>query len=190
MGMKYKKAYMVIAILGIAFAILLIGGCDRGGAPKGKSTSSKIIVTRKPPPRAETAKANVNKLKENVQQPAYRYDPVGKRDPFRPFLAMKAPIKPEGEQVALTPLQKYDVSQLKLVAICMTGDTASAMVEDAEGKGFMVTEGTYIGRNYGKVTSISKDGVLVEEKYKDYLGKVRTKEITLELYVPGEEKTK
>ena len=62
-----------------------------------------------------------------------------------------------------------------------------AMVEDAEGKGYIVEKGVYVGRNLGKVKAVLKDRVIIEERFKDYMGKVKTKEIVLQLHTPGEE---
>ena len=156
-----------------------------------KARSSKIIVTRKPPPgpapQAASA-ASVPGSPAKQQEPAYVYDPSGKRDPFRPFIAMRAPVMPVDENVPLTPLQKFDLSQLKLVAILMEKDQGKAMLEDSQGKGYIVTEGAYVGNRFGKVSRIEKDRVVIEERYKDYLGAVRSKETVLQLYTPGEEK--
>lgn len=156
-----------------------------------KAGASKITVTRKPPPApaaqaAPAARASGGLVKQ--QEPPYVYDPSGKRDPFRPFIAMQAPIMPSDQNVPLTPLQKYDLSQLKIVAILMEKDQGKAMLEDSEGKGYIVAQGTYVGNRFGKVTKIDRDRVVIEERYKDYLGVVRSKETVLQLYTPGEEK--
>ena len=62
------------------------------------------------------------------------------------------------------------------------------MVEDSEGKGYIIEKWVYVGRNFGKVKTVLKDRVVIEERYKDYMGKVRAKEIVLQLHPPGEEK--
>ena len=117
----------------------------------------------------------------------YVYDPSGKRDPFQPFIATQTPITPEGEKIPITPLQQYDLSQLKLVAIMVGKGEGRAMVEDAEGKGYIVEKGVYVGRNFGKVKAVMQDRLVIEERYKDYMGQVKTKEIVLQLHPPGEE---
>ena len=61
------------------------------------------------------------------------------------------------------------------------------MVEDAEGKGYIVEKGVYVGRNFGKVKAVLKDRVIIEERFKDYMGQLKTKEIVLQLHTPGEE---
>ena len=138
---------------------------------------------------------NVQELESNLkyftsteEERDYVYDPTGKRDPFQPFIATQIAVRPVGEEeIPITPLQKYDLSQLKLVAILVGKGEGKAMIEDAEGKGYIVEKGIYVGRNFGKVKAVLKDRVVIEERYKDYMGKVKTKEIVLQLYPPGEE---
>jgi type IV pilus assembly protein PilP len=101
---------------------------------------------------------------------------------------VQTPVTPEEENVPLTPLQTYDLSQLKLVAILVGTGDGRAMVEDAEGKGYIIHKGVYVGRNFGKVKAVLKDRVIIEERYKDYMGQVKSKEIVLQLHPPGEEK--
>jgi len=111
---------------------------------------------------------------------AYVYDPTGKPDPFRPFiLEIKGPppvIKP------LQPLQRYEISQLKLVGIIWMPETPRAMLEDATGKGFIVSKGSLVGKNDGKVTEIFQDEVIITEKSTDILGETKIKDIKLRLH--------
>jgi type IV pilus assembly protein PilP len=46
------------------------------------------------------------------------------------------------------------------------------MLEDAAGKGFVLREGTYVGRNSGRVTKIMKEKVVIEEEFEDTQGKI------------------
>jgi Tfp pilus assembly protein PilP len=47
--------------------------------------------------------------------------------------------------------------------------------------GFIITEGTLIGENNGIVTQVSKDGVTIKQHFKDYMGRVTTREVVLAL---------
>lgn len=87
--------------------------------------------------------------------------------------------KPKPPPRRLTPLEKLDLSQLKLVGIVRTPNGNKAMVEEASGKGYIIDKGTYIGIHSGQVVEIQKDRIVVEEKDKDQAGKVtvRTREI-------------
>jgi type IV pilus assembly protein PilP len=82
----------------------------------------------------------------------------------------------------MTPLQRYEVSQLKLVAIIATPDGNIALVEDSAGKGFFLKKGTLIGKSDGKVTKILKDKVVIEELYQDILGQTKLNEVSINLH--------
>lgn len=102
---------------------------------------------------------------------------MDKRDPFRPFLQKEEPVRPKG--IPETPLLKFDLSQLRLVAIVVGVEGNRAMVEDSEGKGYIIREGDYVGRRYGQVKKIMVDRVLIEETYKDALGRIQKRQVFL-----------
>jgi len=64
----------------------------------------------------------------------------------------------------LTPLERIGLGQLQLKGIIMAESGNRAIVTDASGKGYVVTKGTYIGLNSGKVKRIESDRVVVVEK--------------------------
>jgi type IV pilus assembly protein PilP len=178
----------VIFILGIVIG-LCAAACDQLPIPLGKKGKEQK-ATAKPPPQPapqQTTSSPSTAPTQEVERD-YVYDPTGKRDPFQPFIAAQTPVKPVGEEIPVTPLQKYDLSQLKLVAIIVGTGEGSAMVEDSEGKGYIIKKGVYVGTNFGKVKTVLKDRVIIEERYKDYTGQVKGKEIILRLHPPGEEK--
>ena len=109
---------------------------------------------------------------------AYEYEPEGKRDPFRPF-ALQAATPAAIEQ--LTPLQRYEIGQLKLVGIVLDVKLPRAMVEDDQGLGFILFPGTPVGPNGGVVTAIQPRQVVVVEWQTDVVGEKHRKEYVLEL---------
>lgn len=109
---------------------------------------------------------------------AFEYEATGKRDPFRPLALMR----PASEiQTPLTPLQGYDLGQLRLVGVIQDVVPPRAMVEDSSGLGFILTPGTPIGTNGGVVTAIRPRQVVVEEWYTDVVGERHRRETVLEL---------
>ncbi len=119
------------------------------------------------------------------EEPEFSYNAAGKADPFRPFIQL-SPEK-AAKSAFLTPLQKYDVSQLKLVAIITLPEGSVGLVEDQQGRGYFLKKGTAIGRHDGKVKAIQKDRVIIEEAYSDVLGQGKVNEISLFLHQPAEE---
>jgi len=81
----------------------------------------------------------------------------------------------------LTPLEKIDISQIRLVAVIMMKNKQIAMVEEANGKGYEVGIGTYMGKNQGRVTEIKNSSIIIKEIVKDFKGKLkeRVQEIKL-----------
>lgn len=121
------------------------------------------------------------------------YNPEGKLDPFASLYKEKPAAIPTGHQIPLepkrplTPLEKVDLSQLKLVAIIRAQSGNVALVEEASGKGYVIKKGTYIGTRSGKVGKILPDRIIVEEESEDFSGKVSVREIEVKLNPSGEE---
>jgi hypothetical protein len=104
-----------------------------------------------------------------------------RRDPFRPFTL---DLRPEA-RVPVTPLQRYELGQLTVVATIWDLSPPRAMVEDSFGMGYIITIGTPIGRNGGVVTAIEPQRVLVEERVLDFYGREQVNRIVME--TPKEE---
>jgi Tfp pilus assembly protein PilP len=110
------------------------------------------------------------------------YNPAGRRDPFRPFTL---DIRPEDRAQQVTPLQRYEIGQLTVVATVWEMSPPRAMLEDSVGMGYIVNPGTLIGRNGGVVTAIEPERVVVEERVLDFYGKEQVNRIVME--TPKEE---
>ncbi|MBW2220826.1 MAG: pilus assembly protein PilP [Deltaproteobacteria bacterium] len=125
---------------------------------------------------------------------AYAYDPTGKIDPFLPIFREKVVAAPaqgqkkgKKQRVPMTPLEKVSLSQLKLVGIMISSSGGRALVEEASGKGYVITKGTYIGRNFGQVVDIFLDRVVIEEEAEDLFGNLTIRKTEMKLQkAPGE----
>lgn len=117
--------------------------------------------------------------KAGISTPLAKYDSKGRVDPFILLIdEKKAPTESDSSgdskpKRTLTPLEKMELSQVKLVAVVEMQGRTIAMVEEAGGKGYEVAIGTYIGTNGGRVTSITRKGIKIEEEVKNYQGKRR-----------------
>lgn len=166
----------------IALAVLFLLSSCGGGSPPSPITSKEKAA---PLAKREASKEAAKKEAEKKEEPAqYAYSPAGKPDPFKPFIQLTA-VRGQSS-VPLTPLQKYEVNQLKLVAIIASPDGNVALVEDGTGKGFFLKRGVAIGKNDGKVTKILRDRVVVEEVFQDIYGQTKTQEVILHLHKPEE----
>ena len=106
------------------------------------------------------------------------YDVTGRRDPFRPP-RFSVPNQHTGEP--RTPLQRYDVGQLRLVAVIYNTSDPRAVVEDDEGLGYIVRNGTPIGSSGGVVKTIERGRVVIQEDAVDFYGERRMNEVVMEL---------
>ena len=116
----------------------------------------------------------------------WKYDPVGKPDPFKPFILAKVQeeVMPKVVRRQQTPLQKMPLSEIQagLKAIVWGQLGNKALVEDATGKGYVVQVGTYVGQNDGIVKKIFEDRIIVEEYRRDPArGRLEPNEVVLKL---------
>lgn len=177
---KSKRNRIVNRLLSVIILLFFfIAGCGGGTPPTSfpKKEKAPSVVSKK----VEPVKAAEKKEPEKKGETEFAYNPAGKPDPFKPFIQLTS-ARELSRTVPLTPLQKYDVSQLKLVAIISTPEGNIALVEDSTGKGYFLKRGTEIGKNDGKVIKILKDRVVIEELYQDVFGQTKTSEISLFLY--------
>jgi type IV pilus assembly protein PilP len=93
----------------------------------------------------------------------WAYSSVGKRDPFRSFLAE---LEMQGGALATrcaTPLGKFELEQLKLRAVIVGLEDPVAMVEAPNGTGYTVRRGACMGKNGGVVAAVRSGEVVVTE---------------------------
>ncbi len=206
MGLQNVRCHRIlVGFVSIAF-LLLVVGCS-GGTPTSSSPPKEkappAVKSKAPPPKVPATPGGATPGgpipggatpggatpgaptpgAEKKEEKEYTYNPSGKGDPFKPFIQLGR--APTGSR-PLSPLQQYDLSQLKLVAIISAPEGNIALVEDASGKGFFLRRGTDIGKNDGKVTKILKDRVIVEENSQDVLGQTKKSEVELVLQRPEE----
>jgi Tfp pilus assembly protein PilP len=106
------------------------------------------------------------------------YDPTGKPDPFLPT---RVSIESRNKGKKVLPLEQFEVNDFELVGLITGSGANKAMVQDLTGKGYILQVGTSIGKMGGKVTRISEKEVFITEPFQDFLGRKRTRVITLKL---------
>lgn len=103
------------------------------------------------------------------------YSSTGKIDPFLPLIqakpvVVKEDVTEDKPMRVLTPLEQFDLSQIRLVAVVEADSGNIAMVEETSGKGYILGLGTYIGKNGGRVEKILNDRIVIKEIVKDFRG--------------------
>ena len=116
---------------------------------------------------------------------SYKYKPEGKIDPFSSLFKVKSESqKKKRKRFPLTPLEKRDISQFKLVGVILSAKGNKAIIKESSGKGYVISKGTYIGVNEGRVVKILKDKVICEEDVENLFGQIETKSRILKLKKP------
>lgn len=169
----------------LGFALTVLPGCEMLGL--GEDSTDKSGSEEKKPMKAkgpgEAGVAPVSRLDRAIAaQEDYVYNPIGKRDPYRAFLSMGARGSVEDE-TPRTPLQKYEIDEYRLVGIIWGIDRPRALVEDPDLVGHVMEIGTYIGKNWGKVTQITSSEVVVTEEYQTMDGELVVNPIRMSLPV-------
>jgi len=103
----------------------------------------------------------------------------GDRDPFR------SPLMPKKINTSvrenLSPLERVDLGQLKIVGIVWSIKEPRAMIEDTAGLGYVVRVGTPVGNNDGTVKAIQRDQIIVEEYFADAYGARKKHDVSMRL---------
>ncbi len=142
-------------------------------------TAHKTIVVLASPTRPKIETPEISDL----------YNPEAKLNPFEPLFrkepeSIAVRKKKSKRRTPLTPLEKMDLSQLKLSAIILAPSGNRALVQETSGKGYVVKEGTHIGIHSGKIVAILEDQIIVEEEAEDIYGKVSIVKKSLKLQKP------
>jgi Tfp pilus assembly protein PilP len=139
------------------------------GLGAGEVKTANVATENAPSPASE---------KQNTE-PQAPVVPIIKRDPFRPFTLDRVVGRRPREN--LSPLERYELGQLKLVGVIWDIKQPNAIVEDAAGLGYVVKTGTPIGANDGKVKRIQPAGLVIEEFEIDMFGSKRKVERSMRL---------
>lgn len=147
------------ALLRALAAVALLGSVGCVGAEDPEPTAA---------PRKARKASTVDEslLQEAPRTSDYSYNSIGKRDPFRSFF-VEAGGDVDPDTGPRTPLQLFDIDQYKLTGVVWNVPQPRGMVQGPDGVGYVVEIGTLIGKNWGKVTQISPEEIVVTEEYRD-----------------------
>lgn len=128
--------------------------------------------------KAEPVDLNLPEKLPDSPKPAVVFK-EGSRDPFRPT-TLRTKVAPRNRE-NLSPLERLDLGQLKIVGIIWDIKEPRAMVEDTAGLGYTVKVGTLIGSNDGKVKAIHRNQIVIEEISADIYGQRKSRDVSMKL---------
>ena len=115
----------------------------------------------------------------------YRYGAQDQRDPLEPLVKEAPPDvlrpKPRQPERPPGPLERFDLSALKLVGIVWGELGRKALIKAPDGKSYFATLETYMGKYSGKVIAVENDHLIIEEQYLNSEDKLVPKTLTLPL---------
>ncbi|MBI5846444.1 MAG: pilus assembly protein PilP [Nitrospirae bacterium] len=169
------KTGKILLVFVLSTALFIVSGC--GGK---QPAAPKKPEAAKPVPAAPSQQAAVPTAEIKVEKEVYVYEPKDRRDPFTSLVE----VKPTGTRQALkgaSPVESFDVDEIKLIAIVWDRQQSYAMITLPDNKSFTIRKGMTLGIYGGKVREITPDSVIITEKVKDYKGQLKIKDTILKL---------
>ena len=155
MKLKFLRKYSLLLLLS-TFLLVVVGS---GFAQQTPVADTPTAITQ-----------------DGTRTDTFAYSPKGRRDPFKPLIQSKqqraayAPELSSRPDKIKGPLEKFELSQFRLIALLVVKGVPRAMVKAPDGKSYMVKIGEYIGMNDGivkkietKVMGINENGLRVEK---------------------------
>lgn len=125
-----------------------------------------VEVSAQPETAAAKEAAALEVEQDTAESRVFAYSPMGRRDPFKalvqekPIISGKVNMRPDSIK---GPLEKFELSQYRLMAIMVVKGVPRAMIKAPDGKSYTVKVGQYIGMNDGIVKNIETKIVTVNE---------------------------
>jgi type IV pilus assembly protein PilP len=148
------------------------GGTAKESPKPAASAGAPVAPTAPTAPMTAAAKASA--LAEVME--GYTYDPKSRRDPFQSLTRL---IKVDKTREEMPPLQRVQISDLKLLGIMWGGYGYYGLVRTPDGKGYTVKEGMHMGTNNGVITTITDKAIIVSEPSIDIMGNKSTKDVEI-----------
>jgi type IV pilus assembly protein PilP len=180
---KNSRSCTIVALVTVA---ALVFGCNKKEQPAPVAAPPAPVQSKVQQAKAVQKTVSSSSVKLAPLPSTNQFDFSGKKDPFKPDIAIKTATAPLPDDIKKAlkgglPIHSFDVSQFKLIGVITSAKENQAMVVDPNGKGYVLKIGMTIGKNDGRVTAVSINGVDVVEQFKDDSGRVRKENIRITL---------
>lgn len=169
-------------ILIILIAVVAVSGCKKETAKPAAQKTEK--AQKSEAVKKEAASPQVEPPK--VESETYTYESRGRRDPFFSIITA-AKQQAEKKKKGVSPVENYDVSDFRLIAIAWDNNQYYSLISLPDGKSYTIKQGMTLGLHGGKVHQITMDSVVIREYVKDYKGELKSKDTILKLRKEEEE---
>ncbi len=181
-GLRRKALPLALAGL-VGFALGSLVGCGEEEAPiraATKTATPKSNAAAGPTSAGPTQTTGPTK----TALTEFSYSSIGKRDPFRSYLADIQESQLSGATRKLEETEKFELDQYRLTGLVTATAQPKALVEDPAGKGHVLRLGSRLGKNGGRVTRITNHAIIVTEEFRDPTGQRVRVPITFKLPRP------
>jgi len=168
-----------IKILVFAVAASILYGCSNEYQIESFDYKAEYDRVSKTKSSEVKAKKEIDLTDIAQRKSNYRYSAVGKKDPFRSYFGDVASLTKQKQIVS--ELQNFDITDLRLTAIIWGVTEPRVVIVAPDGKSYIVKTGSFIGKNWGKISRILPDKIEIVETYKDPLGRKILNKLYLEL---------
>ncbi len=172
---KVISAFLALSALGF--------GCSEEAPPVRPSAAPAAPAS--PVGTTSTEKLEVPSIFAKTTD-EYSYNPVGKRDPFKPY---KADLV-QDVSLPRSPLEQWELENLRLTAIVWGISNPRALVYAPDGQSYIVRKDMRMGKNRGRVSRITRRELFVKEEFRDPTGKLVVRESMLDIRPKEEEEAK
>ena len=144
-------------------------------------------------PIEKEAGEDIDVIRKKITQSAGKQKPVTKIFKFRSNqddskkIASKVVPGKKIKSRLVTPLEKIELKNLKLMGVMLSKSGNIAIIKDPNGKEYIISEGARIGVNSGLVIRILGQKIIIEEQRREKNGDVI--KVKKELIIYGEQKS-
>ncbi|MEK7706012.1 MAG: pilus assembly protein PilP [Myxococcota bacterium] len=155
----------------------LAGACEEAGSDAPVPAPKAVLKASAPSAAVAPGTA------AEAERP-FAYSPIGKRDPFRSYLADLQETEQSTASRKLEETEQYELDQYRLTGLITGTSQPRAMVEDPVGRGHVLHIGSHLGKNGGRVTRIAPDAIEVTEEFRAPTGERVRVPIKIKLPAP------
>ena len=157
-----NKPFTVHRTFTVVAACALLTACVGADHSDLQAYVNNVMAQQKP---------KIEPIPEFKPYPIYVYEAGDLRDPFEEsaFVEQQAEVAIAGsgirppERDTKEPLEDFPLDTLRMVGTLEQATTMWALIKDAEGSIHRVKTGNYMGKNYGKILSITEHQVDILE---------------------------
>ena len=173
-----KKTNFLLSLTLVTAAVATVAQTPTRGANTATSTDTSSSTTTS----SDVQKSLEEILEEPTTTDTYRYDPQGRRDPFRSLIG-PAPKLEAGQRPPGVP--GFLIDELKLQGVFRTRQGLAAMVNGPDNKGYLIRAGDKVLD--GEVIRLTPTSVVFRQEVNDPTRIERYREVVKDL-TPANEK--